>query len=348
MTTHRELANHKQSTELMAIAENGNLERLKALLDQFEYSDVVIASSMHGAAKNGHAEIVQLLIDKGADCNYQNGYSLNYAIRAGHVSTVKTLIDNGAICHFKSQKEAIQSVAKNGNLDMIKLLFENCGFYIEPLRDIFSCACESGNFELVKYIFDYASNFPKGIFLTIFETAPLIHAAKSGNIEIVHFLLNQEDYNYKSDIDEAVVYAAENGHLEIVQCLVDKGANTRDNSNVSNSSSFFYRPTSAIAQATIHGHLNVVKYLVEKDAAKKSGMKVKIIELAARQGHIEIVEFMLSIVKKVNLNKAVRNAISYKRDDIARLLIKHMIKYTKPDEDAICDMVLKLLYTQRQ
>jgi ankyrin repeat protein len=94
-------------------AKDGNLERLKELLD--DHPELVNAiykpleptkpswtdgfTPLHYAAQNGHEKVVAYLIDKGADCNYADsgGWTpLHAAADRGRLAVVKLLVKYGA------------------------------------------------------------------------------------------------------------------------------------------------------------------------------------------------------------------------------------------------------------
>ena len=81
---------------------NGNLNRVKALLDQGVHVNSRNAygfTPLHKASRRGHLNIIQELLKRGAHVNSRNahGYTpLHYAAYSGHLSVVQELLRRGA------------------------------------------------------------------------------------------------------------------------------------------------------------------------------------------------------------------------------------------------------------
>lgn len=90
--------------EIIEAARTGNVERLKALLD--EYPDKLRmkvppyeASLLFPAAQSGNLDAVDLLLERGLDVNYResgdNTYALHWVAAQGNLAMVRKLVDAG-------------------------------------------------------------------------------------------------------------------------------------------------------------------------------------------------------------------------------------------------------------
>ena len=130
-------------------------------------------------------------------------------------------------------------------------------------------------------------------FLSITSRMSLIDAAQDGKIDEVRRLLNQKvnvdatDHNG----DTALSEAAREGHLEIVRLLLDAGADINNKG---------YMQNTPLMNASFYGHLDIVEHLLANEAAIDVGGKDTALTIAARRGHIDIVNALLNAGANVN------------------------------------------------
>ena len=98
--------------QLNDAAEQGNIERVRALLDQgvavdsrsaFQNTPLLLASH------RGHTAVAALLLDAGANINAMNGIAMTpvkHASSEGHLDTLRLLVSKGADIHRKTQNGA--------------------------------------------------------------------------------------------------------------------------------------------------------------------------------------------------------------------------------------------------
>src|SRR5438132_6320597 len=126
--------------DICTAASIGDLERVKALLDQdpslanrvSEYVTYYVGSGapLKNAAARGHIEIVRLLLDRGADPNLPeegiapHGHALYSAVANGHYEIAKLLLASGAYPNpeVESSADALSRAIANSNQAMIDLL----------------------------------------------------------------------------------------------------------------------------------------------------------------------------------------------------------------------------------
>ncbi|GAM19137.1 hypothetical protein SAMD00019534_023120 [Acytostelium subglobosum LB1] len=194
-----------------------------------------------------------------------------------------------------------------------KQLFERACYLIDA-------AAESRCLELVEYfhIESFATSLP-------FATTAALHiAAMNGDLEIVTFLhLNRSEgitlmtfdavckrghldvvaYLHEHGMDGgatpmAFIGAASNGHLDVIKYLMEHCQHVK--------------PTSyAMEQAVRGGHYDTMRYLFETAGFKDSKLPKNIMDVAAANGHLDIVSFLDLNHKSIGATPAaVDNAAS--------------------------------------
>src|SRR5207244_1848648 len=126
--------------DICTAASIGDLERVKALLDQdpslanrvSEYVTYYIGSGapLKNAAARGHLEIVTLLLGRGADPNLPedgiapHGHALYSAVAGGHYEIARLLLEHGAYpnSEVESSADALSRAISNSDRQMINLL----------------------------------------------------------------------------------------------------------------------------------------------------------------------------------------------------------------------------------
>ncbi|MFT4327658.1 MAG: ankyrin repeat domain-containing protein [Wolbachia pipientis] len=127
----------------------------------------------------------------------------------------------------KSLITSLHLAAQNGDLDQVKLLFDNCG-NIEA-QDEFGktpilCAAEAGKWSIVKFLLDNGANINNE---TTYQETPLHCAVQEGNLDIVKFLFDRgADIESQNAYNEKPLHLAiKAGRLDILKLLLDRGAN---------------------------------------------------------------------------------------------------------------------------
>ena len=98
-----------QDVKLFNAAQNGNIEKIKVLLDQGADINVKLGvdqwTPLMTASRQGHLEAVDLLLEEGSDPNIRDArYKKNayhWALQYGHRDVAKLLLDNGANREFE-------------------------------------------------------------------------------------------------------------------------------------------------------------------------------------------------------------------------------------------------------
>ena len=198
-----------------------------------------------------------------------------------------------------------------------------------------------------------------------------VKACKTGNIKLFRLLKDSKDPELTSDIEKAIMETFENGHIRILKELIELVPDYREiinNSNIKiaigagqvnivkyviNTYSFIdYDITELYMNAVETGNLQIVKFIIEdKKMVSPTSEKIKDLQRACSNGHLKIVEYLLSKGADPNQNESwsvvyatrngylsivklliekganyhVRNDLAYKT--AARLHLKYITEY---------------------
>lgn len=133
------------------------------------------------------------------------------------------------------------------------------------------------------------------------ETQPctadvLIHAAKNGHLDVVHFLCERST-PATARVDASAFYncalgeACANGHLNIARFLCEKSCPATIHVDASDYGNH------AIGEASANGHLDVVRFLCERSCPATAKVDASdrynyAVERAAVNGHLDVVRFL--------------------------------------------------------
>lgn len=308
--------------------ENG-IDTIKTFLDenpeQITIRDENGRSMISWAAQQGKINMIKLLIGKGADINSCDERSketpLVHAIVQDNIEAALYLLDNGADIkvrdingctplHVLANKKAL-GFWKNGcNLILNKILEQEVKF------DLVSMAAAFGSLQDVKMLVD--SGCEVDDFLEFSNRTALQIAAFLNNKEMLKYLLSKTrhinwcDYENKTAIDIAT-------DEEIISLLRKAGAESSDEimESINHAQSEVRRFQEghyygeALLEASKDGDYEKVREIitmpVEKGgllllrftACNKEGKSA--LHLAAENGHIAIVEYLLSQGMRINI-----------------------------------------------
>lgn len=215
-------------TKLMRAAGSGNIEQVKALLENgadVEEVDSNGQTALFYAACNGHDHIVTLLLDHGADLNRSDPGSskgfgvgdtpLSLAAENGHADVVDTLLARGARLNA-GKRYPLMSAVKGHNYSKLGMGREQNSE--EPAQVIMALLKAGAN---VNYVERHG-----GI-------TPIICASLRGHTIVVKALLEAgADINHADNEGHtALILASEYKRVEVVKILLENGADVNHADN---------------------------------------------------------------------------------------------------------------------
>ncbi|MBO9495741.1 ankyrin repeat domain-containing protein [Thalassotalea sp. G20_0] len=242
-------------------AREGHLDMVRYLHKKGAITDQCFPSPIIEAAQNGHVDVVRYLHRAGVSADSsQNGTSLiGHAIIGGHIDVVKYLIKHGVDVNSSDQytDTPMCEAAEWGRFDIVSLLVDK-GADIDGCRKgahtpIYIAAC-NGHRDIVKFLVAQGANV--NAFRSGSKT-PIYAAAMTGDRELVKYFLEQGvDVNANSTGSETPVWGAANaGHYDMVQYLRSAGATFEKNSTKSET---------LIAAAARGGLMTLVQELLQE------------------------------------------------------------------------------------
>jgi ankyrin repeat protein len=250
------------------------------------------------AAERGHTAIVKRLLEKGADASrrdYEDKSPLWYAIGDEHIDSIQLLLQHGAeTSHLPAR-------------------------FLTPLY----LASIKGNIRIVSMMLGSGANVSAE---GGYAKTPLVGACIAGHHLVVKMLAEHgADIRGTAPNGSALSgTAATHGRLEVLKYLLERDHTLIQHLDASGSTPFLL--------AAYHGQLNVVKYLFEKDHTLNLEFRNREEQTAlwnaARQGHMAVVEFLVTNGANVNAvgengSSPLLGALGWDRHEIARFLIKH-------------------------
>lgn len=187
----------------------------------------------------------------------------------------------------------------------------------EEINSEFVKACKSGNLELVNFLLT-SDKLPIKADIHFNEDEGFRECCKNGFLEIVRFLLTDHQLKKTSNIhaklDEGLRNACEKGHLNIVEYLLTSPALQGKQANI------HALNDSPLENAAFYGHIEIVKFLTSsknlKEKSYQVNHKTEAYIQANKQGHFEIVKFFLSYPSIIKAEKRL-NIFSVESDVIA-------------------------------
>jgi ankyrin repeat protein len=252
------------------------------------------------AATEGDLETVRTFLDQDIiDIYIDEAFAL--AARNGHLEVVRLLLNNYVNVHAQDDY-ALSWAAENGHLEVVQLLLNN-GANVHAGNDsALGWAAYNGHLEVVQLLFVNGADIHAG------DDWALIFASRYGKLEVVRFLINN-GANVHAQDDYALRYAAQYGHLRVVQLLLNNGANIHAGNDW------------ALRWAAQFGHLEVVQLLLN-NGANIHAQDDWALRYAAENGYLEVVQLLLSNGANVHADNdyALRLAARNEHLEVVNLL----------------------------
>lgn len=253
---------------------SNNIKMLKYLIKKYPNVKVDRNLLIH-AIENGKLEMVKYLLE-----NYEglvvNRSELDMAIKSGNLELVKYFIE---VLGIQFNKAALNSAVISDNMEMVKY-FQGNRLSVNPtvLQSIF----RHGNLEMLKYVIKMQSSLVKhidGFYASIF-------AIKSGNLELVKYLTEKyELFEMYENIVNMLQTAVISGNVEMFRYFHEKYPNVNIGKNM-------------LINAVVTGNLDMFKCLIKTYNLQVSVLNL---QLAAKNGHLEMVKYILEISPNLKL-----------------------------------------------
>lgn len=295
----------KKRTLLLLAAEYGCLEIINELLARDKTQNSLNKRDNQGrtallcSASNGHLDVVKKLVNNNKECilekDKQGLTALLYAVKNNHLIVIKWLFNKKEINWGKNWLEQKIFFAKDndGNNALLLAIIYNRLKIINWL--LLNTSCKLCNF--YKWGFEPICDRNK-------NTA-LILAASYGHLEIIKQVLENEKFSLGISLLEknnqgnnVISIAADNGHLDIMQYLLD------------------YHKKEEERYSKNHN----IKLPNPFEIMNNCGPNPNPLLLAANNGHLEVVAWLLEIKMEPNLSKANRLMIKDEHGNTALLL----------------------------
>ena len=251
---------------------------------------------LHIAAGNGNLAMVKFLVEEcGANIQQQGIWSHRYgwpdfsqvtpmwvATYKKKLDFVKYLVSKGArlkTTDGTEKRPELHIAAKNGNLDIVKCLVEECGANIQQ-QGIWDCDSNQQKFS---------------------QVTPLWVATYESELDVVKYLVSKGACIETTDSKERrpeLHIAAGNGNLDMVKCLVEEcGANIQQQGIWSDRDVWHgFSQVTPMWVATYKKKLDVVKYLASKGARIKTTDETEKrpeLHIAVGNGNLDIVKCLV-------------------------------------------------------
>lgn len=218
-------------TTLLSIAASfGQVECLRALINQGSKERLELNTPLAYAAKYGHTECVKLLFNEGAA---EINVALNCACEGGHGECAEFLIENGANVF----RDALFSCTKKGHTECMKVLFKGVrSFNASQLNECLKSAVFFNRPDTLRLLIDNGANDLNGALLSAVvrdnsecarilllngansSSDMLCRAAASGHIECLKLLMDNNNH----DLHAPLALAKKQNHIECEQILREK------------------------------------------------------------------------------------------------------------------------------
>ncbi|KAK8843042.1 hypothetical protein M9Y10_025230 [Tritrichomonas musculus] len=310
----------------------------------------------HYAAMSGHLEVMKYLMMKGIDILTSSSthgpqlLSIHVACLYGSINIVKLIIETASSKYqldslLVKKSTPLHFACIGGQYQIVEFIQRYKEFYKkqfdvcnEESMTPLVCACKAGSLECVKLILKKSK-----IDLNMIgrKHHPLIEAASNGHIDIVKFLLEQNNTDIKQESSQrcaALDEAISKGYFDIVKLLIENGAAIDSDLDL-----LMMKVISKGDQEMIHYFDDHFKIHYNKIFVLNTTYGDKYMERACNNKDEKTIDFLLS--KNVEFSKInVAELIKSKEFDLLNLLLKkglNVANYSNPKESPLVILMIK-------
>lgn len=280
---------------------NNSTSCLKHLSEKYIISkndkNNIILSSIH------NLDICTVKILENANFNFD--HFLTCACENGKLDIVKHLVSKGVNVN-EEDTVSLKYACEYGHIQIVDFLIKNNANINDSLGIV--VACEKGFIDIVKLLIDNGAKIEEC----------LKYACKSGNLNLVKYLIEQKEVDVNEDNTLSLCYACKYNYIEIVKYLIEKNANIDD--------------SYAMINACLHGYDDIVQLLID------NGGDVNIeffnewyeeiyypITYAVENNHLSTVELLIKHNANIHIDDESSLSIACQKGyvEIVKLLIKN-------------------------
>jgi Ankyrin repeats (3 copies) len=223
--------------------------------------------------------------------------------RQRRIDVIKTMeeLEQSLLTGFDNKKFKIACYqAVDDGLGMVKLMLRSeRRLMIMVVKNILLAAASFGRFDIVKFLFEEHRD-------DVNTVSVIQNAAENGHLDIVKLLFEDLQLDVSASVQISMEHAAKNGHSEVVKLLLSKRV------DVGTISKTIYEE---------NGDFHIIRYR-NLQPVDLRGYINSALELAAENGHLEVVKLLLADERLdiKNTDEAFRRAVKNRHDEITKLI----------------------------
>lgn len=198
-------------SELKSVFKKGHFDTGKLLI--YRLSDCTREDLLCRAAENGKLDLVKTLVggingESDININYKEGSAIRWAARNGHIDIVKLLIDKGA--HVRCNEDyALRWACSEGHVEVVECLIDLCPSKHTYTKSL-GYAVENGHNQIVKMLLEHNASVDAKI---------IVIAVKFGNVEAIR-MFGDELLEFSEFTGSLIADALRNQHFEVFYYLI--------------------------------------------------------------------------------------------------------------------------------
>ncbi len=289
---------------LSSLAEEGNLEAVKGLIERGVSARANFDEPIVAAARGGHKDVVNYLLGSGASIDAQDGAPLTAASSRGNLAMVRHLVGKGAAVRANFDMALIAAV-EGRHRDVVDYLLDN-GASIKAREGLpLAKAASTGSLEMVRHL------IKRGAKARASHDAALVAASESGHIQIVKFLSIVEKAKFTAQFCQPLLRAAANGHKTVVLYLLAE--DPRVSPEIL---------TMAMKAALLNGHEQLASRFASLGAKECTTKFSHASDLALADPYDVLKALEKKRIDTRLLSEALNYAITHKRAEIVDIILK--------------------------